>query len=415
MSDKGAAVKVFENIGDQGYMFPPKDRPIWAAVKQCFSENQPPLVDAVSVRLNGNSGYARVIAGQFNDIDNVRLEENLKNLALIGRTMLVRQYGQELTQVTPSNLEELTQTTINEIGNLTAQRSTVRHDAAGIDAELWKRLKENPWQPVPTGIKWIDDSIGGLWPTMNFWFVAPYKSYKTSIARNISLHASKSDYPVVFLAAEGERTMFVLDCQVMLATEYLILNGQHYQNVDLDSLKVLRAMSGRQGLTNVEWDAIEYGRETFKGLPIYVYDSGDNITGIATLKHTVRKAKLEHGAQLVWLDYSQLFGDSDNVVERGAELSRAIMEIEAKNEVALGLIGQQNEETVKGYNKSHSPGIKGGGDAPAAADGIFVSRVDPEMPGVMYLKAKLGRRFAGSKEHTHYVAASGLIVDNYLE
>lgn len=415
LADKGAASIAYEYIGSNTHFFPTKEQAIWTAVLQCLDEGIPSLVDAVSIRMTQDSGYARIIANQFNEIDNLRLKENLEVFISLSRGMYLRALGNKLSEVNPADYSGDVKHLLTGIETTLTDTSDAIYTMDDISRLLDDMLTSGKFSPVPTGIGWIDKSLGGFHTSMNFWVVAPYKSYKTSIARNICLNAARSGIGIGFMAAEGTKAQTVLDFRLMIATEYLIKIGYDFRDINLDSKLVLNAANGNGYLNDVEKQALDYAKEELSDLPVFVYDATDNITDLITLKHKIKYLKRKHDIKMVWIDYSQLFGDpSQHSVERADNVARAVQNYAVLFDVAMCAISQQNEEAVKGNNKSHSPGVKGGGGAPAAADGLFISSKDAEDNHTFYLQAKLGRRFPPSEPHTHYSAKSGLIVDRYI-
>jgi len=362
-----------------------------------------------------DSGYARTIANQFNEIDNLRLKENLEVFVEIGKGFHLKAIGKKLESIDPNNYGDNVRHLLTTIENTLVDDRNNIYTMQDINHELDDMLLSGRFSPVPTGINWIDQSLGGFFTGMNFWIVAPYKSYKTTIARNIILHAARNNYPVALMAAEGTKTQTALDFRVMIATEYMMKMGYDFRDITLDSKRVLNSVHGRMVLNDIEKEALEYGKKHLSDLPIYIYDATDNITDLIVLKHKIKQLKIKHDIKMVWLDYSQLFGDDrQGFVERADNVARAIQKYAVIFNVVMCAISQQNEEAVKGLNNSHSPGIKGGGGAPAAADGLFISSKDAEDEHTFYIQPKLGRRFPSGGKHTHYSAKSGLMIDNII-
>lgn len=407
LGDEGAIIEVMDLLTKPS-LFPPKDQPIWAAIQHCLKQNIPPTISMIEPYLNGQSGYAQVVASQFNAEDNEQIYHHARQLIKISQVIKVQEAGRKLQSV---NLETIDEVLDEVSGNINSLSLPTERDpsAKSIDQELWSKISEGSYTVVPTGIDWIDRQLFGLWTGRNHWFVAPYKSRKTSLARNMVVHAAMQGFPVSFFAGEGQRDTFVLDCQVMLAVKKMLEDDPaRFHNIRLSSDKVL--LSPKHPLSAEENEAMQYGRSLFSALPIYIYDQKDQITNLNTLTRLVRRDKLERGVVSFWVDYSQLFGQG-NIYDRQSTFALEFQALCAREDVAGCAISQKNEEGVKAKRDNYSPNVKGGGDAPAAADILFVTRTDAEYDDRFYIELKLGRR-AGQNTQMHRVhPSSGLICD----
>jgi hypothetical protein len=197
----------------------------------------------------------------------------------------------------------------------------------------------------------------------------------------------------------------------MFATEILIRQGMPREKLRLDGLFIRRYYWRKGVLTKQEIDAVNEAKEIWQGLPIYVWDTRDGIRNLATLRYLVKRGRVHHGIKSFWADYSQLFG-AGNIYERQSSTALAVQDIATSENVAFCMLAQKNEEGVKSYNSSTpSPNVKGGGDAPAAADFLLEPRIDPDMPGIMDISLKLSRHTRTATGSHVLAPASGLIVD----
>lgn len=273
--DDGAVIPVSDIIGTHQSWFAPKERPIWQAIRQCLDCNTPPTVEAVATRVNGNveAGYIQVIANLFNDADNRHLIYNTQQLREIGILASARQVGRELAEIEkPESVGEDVSRAVNELNGLLASKSNRSPLAGDVSDVAWQQIQDFQDSGIKTGLKWFDDLTGGLWPGMNYWIVAAYKSGKTTVMRNAVLNTASAGGGVgVF--CEGSREMFTLDCQAMLATAILADQGLRGTDLRLDGLFIKRCY-WRNGVMNPqELAAIRQAIEVWKHLPIYLWDA----------------------------------------------------------------------------------------------------------------------------------------------
>lgn len=410
LNDPGAVFPVMKVIDTNTNWFPQKDRPVWGAIMACLDEMVPPTQEAVQSRLEGTSvDYVKGIAGKFNETDNSLLVYNAEQLKdngiLVQARQIFKQFYDETTTV------EQVQNSINkataEFTGLLAKKSNRGAGAIEVSSKAWDLVDNFDGNGIPSGMTWFDEMTGGLWPGMNYWVAAAYKSGKSTLMRNGILNAAEAGYPVGAYCAEGGREMFALACQCMLATRILMDAGKPSENCTVSPIRVL--MNWKKGrFSQEEKAAMQQAREIWSTLPIRVYDSADGITDLTTLHYLIKRDKVEYGIQAVWADYSQLFG-SGNIYERQSATALKVQDIAAREKIAFCMLAQKNESGVQG-NDSYSPNVKGGGDAPAAADFLFIPRIDPDVPNVLEVKLKLSRHTRSGMTKFHaFNPSSGLI------
>lgn len=415
--DDGAILAIQDILGKHAEWFTPKERIIWRGIQACIEANIPPTVEAVTQRTNGGlpSGYIQTIANQFNDDDNRRLIYLAEQLRDVGVLAAIREQGRTLAELDdPEGATERASRVTTELGGLLAERSNRSADAVAVSDAAWADVNHIGGTGVPTGIKWLDELTGGMWAGHNWWVVAPYKSGKSTIVRNIVLSAASAGHPTGMFCAEGSREMFALDCQAMLATELLIERG--YQGKLRLSGMFIRRVYWKQGILNHhELDAIHDAKDIWEKLPILIWDTRDGIRDLVTLRYLVKMAKLKTQASIFWADYSQLFGTGKTIYDRQSHTSLAIQDIAQDENVLFGMVAQQNEEHIKFGNKSWSPGVKGGGDAAAAADVLLIPKIDPEQPDYLHLVLKLSRHTGMGGDGLHKIIRSCGLIDKRVD
>jgi hypothetical protein len=415
--DDGAVFPVLDIVKDNAGLFAPRTRPVWRAVLQCVETNTPPTTETISARVNGaDPGYVQTIAALFNEDDNLKLRYNTEELKGLGIWARARQIGQQLAEVeSPDKMDAAITEANTELAGLYATKNDRDASAEAVDDIAWGEIENFTDRPVPTGLKWFDKlSHGGFWRGMNYWLAAPYKSGKSTIMRNLILYAAQMGIPVSAYCAEGKREMFALDCQAMLATKVLI---DFYGTGDdsrfrLSGLFIKNNWQHHQDdpvFTKDEYEAIQIGRQEWRRLPIRTYDTRDGIRDLTTLQYDIKRDKMKYGSEVIWLDYSQLFGSSSTLFEQQRATALRLQQIAQDENVVLAIIAQKNEEGIKDSN-GYSPKIKGGGDAAAAADGVLVSEINQEHPGYLKIELKLSRHTATGKGMHKIETNSGLML-----
>jgi hypothetical protein len=253
---------------------------------------------------------------------------------------------------------------------------------------------------------------------MNYWIVAAYKSGKTTVMRNMILAAAQAGYPISAYCAEGTRELFTIGCQVMIATKILsekygIETKEQREKLRLSALFVMKNGKKKDSpiFTADEWHALQQARAAWRGLPIRVYDTLDGIRDLVTLQYDIKRDRMKYGTVAAYLDFSQLFGKGKTIFDRQSANSQRFQEIAVAENVALTVLAQRNEETIKGSGiKNYSPGVKGGGDAPAAADFLIIPQMDLENKEVLKQELALSRWTATGRGAHLVNPSSGLIL-----
>lgn len=414
--DAGAIFPVMEIIQHNIRWFSPKERSVYQAALNCVEADVVPTVEAVASRLNGSVdvSYIMQIASLFNDEDNRRLVYNAEELKQVGILVRVKQLGKQLNEIdTPDDVASALDETNAELTGLFADKNDRKNDAESVDKAAWAMADQFKGNSIPTGLQWFDNLSGGLWPGMNYWIAAAYKSGKSTIMRNMVLTAAQAGWPVAAYCAEGTREMFALDCQAMIATYFMMQNGATAEECKLSGLYLLRTWAKHQErpvFTELEYAGIQHARQQWKTLPIRVYDTKDSIRGLSTLHYDIKRDKMKYGTAAAYLDYSQLFGgNTGTLFERQSKTALKVQEIAQNEGVVMVALAQRNESSIHGGGDSYSVGVKGGGDASAAADGLFVPSFDVDLPFQITVKLKFSRH-TGTGEGVHKIVPScGLI------
>lgn len=412
--DDGAVFAAHEILGGHAHWFPSESKPVYEAVLKCMAENTPPTLEAVTLRVNGNTPpkYVSTIAQQFNDEDNRRLVYNAENLRKLGILAQLRGFGRELSKL--DDIDDISQATdkmTTKLGGILIEAVNRPNDSKSISDLAWVDVERAQKPGIPTGLDWFDNLTGGLWAGMNYQIAAAYKQGKTTLMRNVVLYSASLNNPVGVFCAEGTREAFTLDCQAMLAARILISQGNDSHSVKISGLDIRRYYWQSGVFKKQELEAIHEAREIWNGLPIYIWDTTDGIRNLTTLGYLVKRGRVHYGCTSFWADYSQLFGESGTIYERQSATALTVQSLAQTENVAFCMLNQKNEEGVKGGdNNYYSPHIKGGGDAAAAADFLLIPKLDNDNPTILDIILKHSRH-TRTGNGTHFInVASGLIV-----
>lgn len=244
-----------------------------------------------------------------------------------------------------------------------------------------------PAKMLPTGIRWLDNLTGGIQHGQIWWIAAAYKKRKSTLMRNMAIHAARAGASVTVGALEGSQSLLIAQMVAMFAAEWMIKHG-HYNEKDRHGL-LLNGISAalllrlrqryRTDLDKRQVAAIDYGLLEYKRLGdnLRIYDKSPANGGLGTmasLETMINRDIKKHGVDLVFVDYMQLIdGGRGTIYENVSHISQRLQHLAAANNIAVIPLAQLNEESVKGGGDSHSPGVKGGGDPAATADFLLTT------------------------------------------
>ena len=416
--DHGAYFPVVNIVGGDLDLWPPKARPVWKGIMQCIEADTLPTVQAIKLRLNGDAPdeYLDYLQKKWSNDDNAKVIYHSEQLKQVGLLAKLRAVGRELAVVQDVNVlgEAVARADVG-LSSISAMQTDRQGDAESVLNSAWTEVESFESEGIPTGLGWFDRITGGIWPGFNYWVVANYKSGKSSLMRNIALTVSQAGQPVDIFCAEGSREMFALDCVAMLAVGLMLDRGAMTNQLRLSGLFIKRAWRHKALLTKDEIECLSTAKELWRKLPIRVWDSRDGIRDRATLKHTIKRSKLDHGSRIHMIDHSQLLGHEGTIYERQSNTSLMVQDISVSEQVAVWMLSQRNEAAVKSKGGSYSSGVKGGGDADAAADFTLIPFIDKDGGGLK-VKLKHSRHtISGASEFHLTNPSSGLIIDRWLQ
>lgn len=372
LRDPGASIPVVDIFGGNFQWFPPEYHQVYTTIERCVAAHTPPTPTAVSTASGGVLTIVELdaIAGAWTADNSRFLMANAQALKKMGIVFQLRSLGELASNVTnPEEIDEIISYLEIELQGISASKSLR-------DASI-KTVSEGAWKfsgkAIPTGLPWLDDVMGGLWTGMIGWVAARYKGGKSTLMRALALAAAEAGHPVEIFVAEGSREGVALALEVAVAVRFLLEMENELKNIDLSVIKLSMAHlpEPKVHLSAIEIDALARAKTYVEGLPIRVWDPVDLITNLVTLNYRVRNGKMEHGTEVVFLDYAGLFnvGTPDGIYEKMTGVSTFLQNMAAKEGIAVWALSQKNEAGVKNTGKEgYSPHMVGGGSAPATAD-----------------------------------------------
>jgi hypothetical protein len=141
-----------------------------------------------------------------------------------------------------------------------------------------------------------------------------------------------------------------------------------------------------------------------------LYDAGDKIGDLKTAERVIMRDKAIHGTRLFIYDYAQTIRQGSGDYEKTVIFANW-MQNTIGDDCAMIALSQQNEQAVMGqYKDSYSPGAKGGGALPAAAN--VVVTLEYKAPD-LEIRLRLARDAESQPEPVIHklVPASGLLLD----
>jgi replicative DNA helicase len=269
------------------------------------------------------------------------------------------------------------------IGNVGDMRNVRASDHADMNRAKRETPRENG--AMPTGLGWWDESSiqyehGQIW-----WIAGAYKSRKTSLALNLALSAAMRG-SVGILSKEMPQDRIQSIMEAMLAVSYLkrmdlvgksyaSKNGTYMQYDWISGKSIRQSGATWRGFNSERANALEYAFETYKSLNLRVYDASSEHGGLddfASLQRVISRDCQHDKGKLFFVDYFQLFAGAS--YEEIANLAKQLQTFARKMNITLVMLAQRNEDSIKGGGNSYSAGIKGGGDASATADYLFITR-----------------------------------------
>lgn len=209
----------------------------------------------------------------------------------------------------------------------------------------WRNESEGVISYIPVGVK-LDEAIPRFVPG-HIWMIGGY----TSVGKSTFM----ADLVVESCEAGSSNLVFSLEDS---REEKLIKFVAHKANMSQKRLMM--------GHTNGHETKIGKAFEEIKNWKLYIYD---DVYEFNEMRLKIKKHKLQHGVNIVFIDYIQnIFGDG-TLYERISNIMPQMKRIATEMQVTFIVLSQINNESMKG--NSEIIGLKGAGELSAAADIIL--------------------------------------------
>lgn len=307
---------------------------------------------------------------------------------------------------------------------------TVLADAQHVAERFSATLAEAPRAGIVTQSD-VQEMAGAMQRGEIWWLAAAYKMRKSTLMRNMILHAVRNEASATIITLESSQSMVAAQLVTMLAVEWLVRENLYHardrQGHPLNAISPRRLLQLRSGY-KTSYDkrqvaAIDHGLLEFKrlGRKLRIYDATPQNGGVATLADVLTillRDRAMYSVDVLALDYLQrLSGRGDTIFDRVSQQALELQSMALRYNVALLVLAQLNEETIKSKSGDHSPGVKGGGDPAATADYLFTTvyplrgadgTQDRERMEIVLKLARHGE--AGVRREVALHPASGLIL-----
>ena len=300
-----------------------------------------------SIKEVGGSSYLAEIAGSMvSVINSAEYGKNIYDLHLkrqlieLGEQLVNRAYTPEVDDPAIIQIENAEQTlydlaTTGEIeGGFQDFKSTV---ISAIEVAEIAHKRDGQLSGVSTGLRDLDQIMGGLHPSDLIILAARPSMGKTALATNIAFNAAY-DYKVE-TDNNGEKT--VIDGAVVGFFSLEMSAEQLAARILSEQAQIASDKMRRGTLTNTEFDKLVVASQQLHQLPIFIDDTP--ALSVSALRTRARRLKRNEGLGLVVVDYLQLMDGSsrtDNRVQEISEITRGLKTLAKELDVPVLALSQ---------------------------------------------------------------------------
>ena len=245
---------------------------------------------------------------------------------------------------------------------------------------------------VPTGLRDLDDRLGGLHKSDLLIIAGRPSMGKTALATNIAFHAAKQ---ILEKNKKSSVTFFSLE-----------MSSEQLSTRILSEQSRIRSNDIRKGKINQdEFEKFIESSKSLENLPLFIDDT-PAIT-ISTLSNRARRIKRLHGLDLIVVDYIQLMKSgnyrNENRVQEVAEITQGLKALAKELNVPVLALSQLSRAVEQRDDKKPQlSDLRESGSIEQDADVVmFVYREE-------YYLEKLEPR-VGTAEHVEWQEKMGLI------
>ncbi len=249
--------------------------------------------------------------------------------------------------------------------------------------------RDTPLVGVPTGLRDLDEKLGGLHKTDLIIIAARPSMGKTSLVTNIAFSVAQSRRQA--RDADGITT----EEQEVVAFFSLEMSSEQLASRILSDAAMVRSDAIRRGDVRAEeYDRVFAASQTLHKLPLFIDDTP--ALSIAAIRTRARRLKRQHGLSMIIIDYLQLAQPSagsraDNRVQEVSEITRGLKAIAKELDVPVVACSQLSRAVEQREDKR-----------PQLSDLRESGSIEQDADVVMFLFREeyyLSREDSGQRDH----------------
>jgi len=375
MLDKNAVIKIADLLTEYDFYHPAHQK-IYEAILSLFESGQPIDILTVSNELKGKKQFKEIGGSDYlaDLVSHVPTSAHIVNYANIVREKRVRRdlinASSEINEkaLEKKDFEDLLDDVEQRIFSI-SQRSRPQKfvsikDEIPVAYERFEKLhrgEQNAFRGIPTGFTKLDNLLSGFQKS-DLVILGARPSYgKTSLALDIARQVAMQGHPVGIFSLEMSRDQII---DRVIASQAQI--------------PLWRLRSGKIH-DDLEFAMVQQALDELSKIPLFVDDSGS--PNILQMRSMARRLQLEHGLELLVVDYLQLIHprtNSDNLVQQITEVSRGLKSLARELNVPVLALSQLSRDVEKRETKiPRLSDLRDSGSLEQDADVVmFINRKD---------------------------------------
>jgi len=344
MLDKNAIIKIADSLSEYDFYHPAHQK-IYEAIVSLFETGQPIDILTVSSELKGKKQFKEIGGSEYlaDLVSRVPTSAHIAQYAQIVREKRVRRdlihASSEINEkaLEKKDFEELLDDVEQKIFSISQrsrpQKFIMIKDDIPVAYERFEKLhrgEQNMFRGVPTGFTQLDNLLSGFQKS-DLIILAARPSYgKTSLALDIARQVALQGRTVGVFSLEMSRDQII---DRIIASQAQI--------------PLWRLRSGRIS-DDLEFAMIQQALDELSKIPLFVDDAGS--PNILQMRSMARRLQVEHGLDLLVVDYLQLMQprtNSDNLVQQITEISRGLKSLARELNVPVLALSQLNRDVEK--------------------------------------------------------------------
>ncbi|MEK7542982.1 MAG: replicative DNA helicase [Patescibacteria group bacterium] len=377
MLDRNAIIKTADILLPNDFYHPTHQK-IYEVILELFEKNKPIDLLTVSHELKGKKQFKDIGGSQYlaDILSRVPTSAHIVEYANVVRENRVRRdlinASSEINEKAmdkrdfDSLLDDVEQKIFGISQRSRTQRFIPIKDELSIAYERLEKLhrgEKNTYRGIPTGFTKLDNLLSGF-QRSDLILLGARPSYgKTSLALDIARQTALMGHIVGLFSLEMSRDQ-VID-------RFIASQAQ---------IPLWRLRSGRLN-DELEFSMVQQALDELSGLPIFIDDAGSS--SVLQMRSMARRLQLEHGLDLVIIDYLQLIQprtNSDNMVQQITEVSRGLKTLARELNVPVLALSQLSRDVEKRETKvPRLSDLRDSGSLEQDADVVmFIHRKDRE-------------------------------------